>query len=201
MLLRANVESAICPFHEARSSLRQTMVMLTSHSSSDVFVCLEYFCSSGHTRLHRIPFLDREETRKKERLERQETKKKKVAEEETDENNFAKNEITWVKYTLGVKHSVTNTIVTVRNSKQHFGAADFRTVSVEYGVDSRDRVVNLNLNSIQLASTGFVSMTWSTPDLDQDLARHSVKFMDPDFISLDLPKILINKLWIHKLLN
>ena len=66
------------------------------------------FCilRKGHTRLHRIPFLDREETRKKERLERQETKKKKAVTDEEVDESICKNSVTWVKYSLGVKHSV-----------------------------------------------------------------------------------------------
>jgi len=53
---------------------------------------------SGHTRLRRCPFLDRDETRKRDR----ELRRRKAEEEEELQ---CKN--TWVKYSLGLRHQVT----------------------------------------------------------------------------------------------
>ena len=52
---------------------------------------------AGHTRLHRCPMLDREETRKRDR----ERRRRKIEEEEEIQ---CKN--TWVKYSLGLRHQV-----------------------------------------------------------------------------------------------
>jgi len=54
--------------------------------------------SAGHLRLRRCPFLDRDETRRRDR----ELRRRKA---EEDEEIQIKN--TWVKYSLGLRHQVT----------------------------------------------------------------------------------------------
>lgn len=64
------------------------------------FACI--YCA-GHISLHRVTALEREETKKKEKLEQRMIIKK-------DENEEV-DRSTWAKYTLGLKHQVSFCLV------------------------------------------------------------------------------------------
>lgn len=64
----------------------------------DDMLCMALMAIVGHTRLRRCPFLDREETRKRDR----ELRRRKAEEEEEIQCKS-----TWVKYSLGLRHQVT----------------------------------------------------------------------------------------------